>query len=238
MRYIFIATGGSGSSYLVKCLNSRYHIDSKPDTYFVLKGQPFTKKKKNFHQIIGDKGIETFPEKQAVVGFVGRTDFQMDENKTIAYNMENYIDVVKKDPNRTAIFNALSKFNFFVEYNISDLVCLVRHPMHAYLSFTKKERHFNLVENTGGVNSKKSIDYYTDAWNRNVKQYLLLVDNGSVCLRYEFMKEDILKTSMSKELFSGWDSSNRNNGLTSENEKYLMSKVEDNYFKIYDNWEV
>lgn len=238
MKYIFIAVGGSGSSYLVKCLDRIYNIDSKPDTYFVIQGQPFTKKRKNFHQMVGDKGLESFPEKQSMLGFLGRTDFQMDENKTIACNMKNYIDAIKEDVKRTAIFNSMPKFNFFVEYNICDLVCLVRHPMHAYLSFTKKDRHFNLVKNTGGVNSKKSIDYYTGAWNNNVSQHLGLIDRGSVCLRYEFFKEDLLKTSLPKEIFKGWNSSNRNSGLTLDSEKYLRSKVEDNYFKIYDRWEL
>jgi len=231
-------TGGSGSSYFVKCLNKRYHVDSKPDTYFVPKGSPFTKKKKNFHQIVGKDGCESMPGHQSIVGFMGRTDFQMDESKTIACNMKEYIDEVKKDPNRTVVFNAMAKFDFFVKYEISDLVLLTRHPMHAYLSFTKKERHFNLVEKTGGVNSKRSIDYYANAWNTNMEQYLSLIDKGSISLRYEYFKEDLKKSLLPFDLFDGWNSSNRNKGLSKENEMYLKSKVEDNYFKIYSSWRI
>lgn len=238
MEYIFIATGGSGSSYFVKCLNKKYKIDSKPDTYFVKKGQPFTKKKNNYHQLLGSDGIDSFPELNAIKGFASRTDFQMNSSKTISANLKDYIDSLKADPIKTAIFNSMPKFNFFVKNGISNLVCLVRHPLHAYLSFTKKNRHFNLIEKTGGVNSKKSIDYYVDAWNSIVSQHLGLVNKGSICLRYEFFNDDLSSTSLPKKIFDGWDGSYRNKGLTSENEKYLRSQVEENYFRIYSEWDI
>lgn len=62
--------------------------------------------------------------------------------------------------------------NFFSQNNISEVTYLVRHPLHAYVSFAKPERHKAQIDSLGGVESTRAIEYWAYRWNSHVNDYL------------------------------------------------------------------
>jgi hypothetical protein len=229
MSFIFIAAGGSGTTYFLQSLCKKYKVDAKPDTYLVKKGEPFSPKKGQYHQAVSD--LYDYPSSGAIVGFRERSGFKLDSQQTINDNILNYIEHLKQS-NRKVLFNSLYKFAFFRNNAIKGVTALIRHPLHAYLSYAKKKRHQNLINHYGGVNSEEAINFYAHAWNR-------IVDESSIVLRFEYFYEDISKIEMEKNVFKKWDSTKRNeNILTKKSTKILFDKVKNNYLKHYDTWEV
>lgn len=240
MKYIFTATGGSGTTFFIKCLGKRYRIDSKPDTYFAEKGQPYTQKgRKVVHQFLSSKGFDELPIKTAAEYFFNRTGFKFDLSKTIARNIFSYIEMVKNDKNRTVLFNTCAKFDFFSDNEIEGLVCLIRHPLHAYLSYTKKERHYNLVKEFGGPDTFGGVEYFARSWISNVSEVLKLKEYDSRVLRYEFLKEDAAGIPEIDGLFNEWRGNKKNKNTLSEAVTNRFKEVVlEYYFKIYDEWDL
>ena len=229
MRYIFAGVGGSGTTFVVDGLRKKYLVDSKPDTYFVHKDQPFTKKsKRQQHQLI--TSYQDLPSKTAKKSFLGRTDYRMDAKLSIEKNLVQYIKSVQDNPKKTALFNAAYKFDFFTRNSISDYVAVTRHPITAYLSFASSKRHLNLLNYFGGADKEESMRYYAFAWNKVVDQAREL--SNSHILRYEFLDVDTEKIGLSW-ICKKWKPSKRQVNISGL--KYLYSLVEDNYKYVYED---
>lgn len=234
MKYIFTSVGGSGSSALMDLLNKHYQVDSKPDTFFVEKGQPYTEKG-GIHQILGDYGLQEYPRKETAQAFEERTSYAMDTNNTIENNLLYYLTNIKLNRKRTVLFNSLYKFNFFSRNDISNVVCLTRHPVCAYLSYVKPERHKNLIKGYGGPEAKESIHYFARNWKANVEEALRLTDNDSHILRYEYLAEDVPNDLLF--LADDWNpnfSYRKYINKYIDNEMFLQTK--DVYFEVYNKW--
>lgn len=239
MKYIFSSVGGCGSSFLVSQLRKKFIVNSKPDTFFVKKGEPITIKKHmggKKHQRLDENGLDTLPSKKAIRGFFERTGYKMDPLKPIYLNLHQYICCVQNSDKTTVLFNSICKFDFFSRYKIRNLVVLIRHPLHAYLSFVKPERHKNIADLLGGPCSEKSIIYYLNSWEKNVSEYIKMKDYGSKIIRYEFAKQDANKLSGLEWVFEKWESGKRN--YSKEISSIMKPLVPDVFFKVYDLWDI
>jgi len=240
---IFVSVGGSGTTYFVSCLQKKYAVDVKPDTYLVLKNEPISEKKLEnrlkYQRLSRDEGCDVMPTLQLIDGFASRTGFIFDRCKTIKENLLSYIELIKTYEKKIVLFNSLAKFGFFSKNKINDVVYLVRHPLCSYLSFTKIHRHFRLVEPLGGIDSKKSIKYYLNMWRSIVSEYLSTKEYGANIICYEFFHDDAYILGDAKKLFNGWDTTKRNwEGLSRDNLKFFKSLVYDLYNKVYDEWNI
>ncbi|WP_204346659.1 hypothetical protein [Psychroserpens algicola] len=221
MKYIFIAIGGSGSKFLRNKLSSRYLTGNKPDAIF----QPILSKM--------NIKVENFE-------FYSK-GFKTSQNDNLELIIPKYVDFLRKDTNRTAVFNYAIEKSVFSKNKIDDVIFQIRHPLHAYLSFGKPERHKNILDYYGGINDKRAIDYYCTRWIFLIKEYLKMKEFGLnvYLLRYEYVESDLTDIPELNWIYKDFDSTKRNdNILSNSNTNYLRSKVEKYYNKTYTNWEV
>lgn len=232
MKYVFSAIGGSGTTFLINALKKSYKVDEKPDTFFVGEGEPHTPKKPPVHQFV--RSLDDKPAKFARRAFRGRTGFAMDKAKTIEANMLDYVRHVQDDPRKTAVFNALAKWQFFSRNGIHNYVCVVRHPLQAFLSFTKEIRHAKLMEQYGGRSTNAAVDYYARGWNSVVSEFVKLRPHSHY-LRYEYLPEDAKSIGLN---FPGWKPHVNKVDIPANLAVRLREKVKDNFDQVYPSWEM
>lgn len=235
MKYIFAGIGGCGSSHAIRSLELKFKVHSKPDTYFVQEGEPYTRKKGNPHQLLTSSGLAAQPTAAATAAFKKRTKYSFDCSMSIEKNLEMYIKFIHSSPKLTVFFNSIPKMSFFSKHNISNVVFLVRHPLDAYISFTKPNRHLNLVEGAG-INSTESIDYYINSWSSVVRESLAAPE--SVLLRHEFFNADVKKCPNLAFLKTNWKRSTNVDVLSTSASQYLKDSVSELYSQIYPQWKL
>lgn len=234
---IFVAFGGSGSSYLKRKLCELGTCHIRPDAQFKPSFWPT-----GGGQKLGKKGYQSLPSLRAIRDFQSRTDFQFDSAKTVDKNMLDYIDHINRK-GIDAILTLSSYYNFFSRNGIRDVVFLVRHPLHQYGSWFKMKRHGAHLKPMGGKNSRRSIKYFTTVWNSFVGEYLNLkrLNLSPVLIRYELADSDV-KTANNPyiaERFAGWKTDRRNPDFIKPPLQELMkSQVEKAYTEIYPKWEI
>lgn len=220
MKYIFSVIGGSGSTFLKNKLSICFNVGDKPDTVF----HPFLKLR------------EIDVEQEFILRSNG---FKLKSYDNIETAIPEYINYLKREKNHTAIFNICADYKIFSKNKVQDVVFLLRHPLHAYCSWSKEIRHGDVAEKLGGINSKKSISLFINRWISQVIEYYTLSKLGlnPILLRYEFLKEDLKENKELSMLFEDFDSSKRNyNILNSYSESFIHDYVNKYYFKIYPNW--
>jgi len=220
MHNVFMVIGGSGSCFLIDCLEKAgYKVDARPDNHI--------------HSLNGP------PSCEVVHSFLYRSGFEMDKEKSINDNLLDYIGLLDSDDGRVALFSKIHKFKFFSSNNIKNVIALIRHPLHSYMSFVKPERHFRYAIRGGGISSRITVAGYLMRWNCIINEAMEL--NAKI-IRYEFFYEDAAKAGIDTSIFDdrgGWDTSKRNeSSLTMKTSDFFYEYVKDNYFKLYDKWEI
>jgi len=246
MKYhFFCSRGGSGSSALntliPKSGYGTFHA-SKPDVSFVPKqyvSKDPTLPEYQDRQVIGDKGYQEYPDESACTTFFKRSDYTLNPLQTIDENLFKYTTYVEQN-HQTVLFNMAPIMNFFSRHSIPNVVFLVRHPLYAYISWTKPQRHLSVVEPFGGINSTGGVTLFTGLWGGLVKEYLLLKEKGlsPALIRYEHAQEDAESIDPDlSDVFSSWHGgSSTRDALTPETEALLKTQVEDVFFQLYETW--
>jgi len=234
MSLLFCGMGGSGSTFLAQGLKRKFKLHDKPDTFIVRKGEPHTPKKEQKHQLV--ESLHEYPSLGLVQAFRSRSSFVMDESKSIEDNLLIYIKSIQANRHKTVLFNSIFKFSLFSKNRVAGVVFLVRHPLHGYISFTKKSRHFDLVADMGGRNSRVSAEYYARAWNDLVGEYVRTSDINHV-IRYEYLDKDAAELGL-HFLSKKWSKSVLLDcPVDRAVEEYLLSLVQDNFELVYGtNW--
>jgi|SRR6185369_20525 len=219
MHYLYSAIGGSGSTYLIKVLSRRYVVGDKPDTVFrnVING------------VLVDQG--TFETRSQ--------GFRPEPGETLEVLLPRYVTYLRSSSNRTAVFNLAAQLGLFSKLGIGGVVFLVRHPLHAYGSWGKPERHKRYVDLLGGLNSTSAVEFYAARWRAVVEECLTLQQAGILggMVRFEFAKQEANQIPGLSWLFEEFDCTKRNFGmLSTEAEQEMYNRVADMYFRIYDSW--
>lgn len=143
---------------------------------------------------------------------------------------ENLLRIIEHDKN-VFLCGACSSRRPFLTRNKLRALCIVRHPLHAYISFTRNQ-HPNHVKRFGGFNTEEAVSWWATLWNNIIDDMLA---SGSNIYQYESLPLSVLKTL---KVVGKWDGSHRNDGLRG----YLVTKlklmVEDRFYKIYNSWEI
>lgn len=226
MDYVFSAIGGSGSNYLIKTLSDKYEVGNKPDTVFRPK---ITKLR------IGNLNINqgTFIERSK--------GFYVDENASLIEILPKYIQYLKESPNRTAVFNTCAEIGLFSYFGIQNVIFLIRHPFHSYISWSKPERHGDVVNYLGGINSHKAVEFWATRWNNFSNEILKLKSQNILggLIRFEYALADSKNISGISGVFSNFDSSLRNDGILNPYFKSVLKRhVWKNYSLFYRNWNI
>jgi hypothetical protein len=221
---IFVAIGGSGSEYLCRALRLHY----RPDRAFGIdKGD-------NWQEIT----IYDFPTQKEKEKFAETANgYHIDLGKNIIDNMIDYIDFVERNNIDILLQGFLSRVSgdSLCEKLNYNHICLVRHPLHTYVSLLC-HRHPNMaLKFENGIEDIGCIQYFADMWNSVVKDH-------SYFIRYEYAYEDSMNLQLSDrylKVINGLYSSKRNNGVLSiDGENVLKELVKDNFERLYDKWEI
>lgn len=242
--HIFCSYGGSGSSFLTKKLDAFVRPDVWQPTF-------------NGQMLIEWKSVAKYPDHGELLDIRGydavdvnwepfnrrtKNKFKkfIDSEKSIEKNLIQFCHWIQQTEHRV-LFAHAGIMNFFNKNNISDVTYLVRHPLHAYVSFAKPERHKAQIEALGGIESTRAIEYWADRWNRHLEDYLKCKDKGlnPILIRFEYAKRDSQIATYHEQVFNDFATSKRNSkALSDRGEGLLKSLVSNNYFKIYEKWDL
>ena len=226
MKYVFSAIGGSASNYLVKVLSTKYNVGNKPDTIF----RPKISKLK-----IGNMNKNQGTLKRRAPGF------SEIPNETIDSFLVRYINYIKSSEMRTAVFNTCAELALFSKNSITDVIFLLRHPLHTYASWSKPDRHGDVIEYLGGVNSEKAILHFAKRWNAVVDEILKLRKKQILggLIRYEFATSDVNYIPEIRWAFENFDIYKRNHGFLSKKAEVMLRNITyNNFCQLYSDWDI
>lgn len=246
MKFSFVCYGGSGSTWLQKRLARKWHVHLRPETYWLPDYFPQQKKSTTkFDQQLDSRGYANLPTNASTAGFMHRTrpgKYALDQRMSIDTNLVTYWRWMQEQNKQVSLFSRAPMFGFFTRNKgvVKDVIFMVRHPLHQYVSLTKPQRHFEFVQDSGGVNAAASIEFWIKEWTRYANDALNC--NALGIVRYENVKEDSAKlpNSVAREVFAKWDVTRRNNNvLQPEFVEQLREGVREPYKAIYgDDWEL
>jgi len=227
MGIIIVACGGQGGTYLRKCLPAH----KRPDLAFYPRHGIYCKNIKST-----DKPTEKQRER-----FLKRTYdwYTLDLDRTIEENMVDYLERINADGTKnTVLAGSLSLMGLFFRKNkIENVFCLIRHPVHIMVVLLTI-RHKRHAIRYGGINTKACVEDYASLWNSIAKD---AIEGGVGILRHEYITQDMkdIEDAKAKEVLGGLYLNERFHGvLKPEFEQQLKELTADNYFKIYDKWEI
>lgn len=180
--------------------------------------------------------LDSFPDPSKSKGWRRRTvDHVLDPEKTIEENLVEAIKVInRKRKFKMFLSGWCSIKKKFLTLNKINAVCIVRHPLHAYISFFKNQ-HPNHSRPYGGFNTAGAVDYWFSMWEPIIED---IMSSGNPIVRYEYFLEDFPECKF-KDKLKKFDSSKRNYGHLSKGlEDRLHKYVENWYFQLYDKWNI
>ena len=224
MKWIFAAVGGSGSTYIIRKLGLKYEVGDKPDTVF--------------RPLISSTSLGSLNRDQG--NFVERSrGFEIDLGLGPREVFRQYLEYLKESEERTAVFNTLAELGLFSELKVTNVIFLLRHPLHAYISWAKPGRHGDIVEKMGGVGARRPIEYFANRWKRTVEEYQRLkrLRLSPRLVRYEHFYDDLGGVDGLSDLFNDFDSSRRNESvLNNASERVLYELLARPFKSIYSSW--
>lgn len=221
MRRIFASGGGHGSVFLkdsLKLTLCKIHV--RPDIAFDV-----------------SSCLDDLPDEKSAEKFKEYTGFKLDLTKSINDNLVAYLRHLD-EANAIVLLSRMSRLgHFFTNNGISDAICLIRHPLHAYISFIG-HRHPKASDHLGGLESEERIRWYAQQWNLMTSDYL---DSGSKIIRFEFIHDDVkgITNPDLPYLLRSWRTDKRNYGiLDAEKVSLLEDLVRETYYRVYDEWDI
>jgi hypothetical protein len=210
---IMTPLGGHGSTYI---LGRNPGFLKRPDTAFGVR-----------YRCVGMPAEESTRSLKIVhKQWRTRTGRRLDVSKTIEQNL---LDILDSDTN-VMLCGSCSSVGPFLTRNKLRALCIVRHPLHAYVSFLKN-RHPNHARQFGGYDTEEAIAWWATIWNSIVDDML---SSGSDIHQYERLPGEIRRLL---RIDRGWDGSKRNHGaLTGFKVTKLKLLTESRFYQIYDEW--
>lgn len=212
-HWLFSSVGGQGSRHLISALRTRRHVGDKPDNAL-------------WQSLPGAVGAGFTPDQGSFLERSGAAEMGSQHN--LFDTFPRYIRWLRAKPERTAVFGLSAEFGLFSLFRVPHVAFLVRDPVDAYVSWAKPERHGDMIEAMGGLESAQAIDYYGTRWLRATLEYVQLreLDLAPHLIRYEQARTD------AETIGYGWafrdfrsDRTNRH-VLSPSGEAQLRAKVE------------
>jgi hypothetical protein len=222
--YLFSSIGGSGSSYLISRLERRHEVGRRPDSVF-----------RRDYPELREGSVADDPR-----GFEERAHgYRIPPGATLEQVLPGYVEHLRRR-RRTAVFNTAAGLGLFSRLGIDGVVFLVRHPLHAFASWAKPERHGDLVDGLGGVADERALAYFARRWNAVAAEIRRLDAAGLLggVVRYEQAREDARPLRL-RWVFARLDGSRRNaDVLPAGVETRLRARVREEYERLYPDWSI
>lgn len=234
MSILFSCHGGMGSTFLHRRLRQLgYFVHLRPFIAFMPSDWP---SRLTRLQRLTEDGYDGLPTELAAQIVKRRCRFQLDMTRSIEHNLNDYLRHIRHRSKLAVIFSRPSTMLFFSRNGIKRVNFIIRHPLHSYVSYTKRVRHYEVVAGLGGPDTEAGVEFWAREWNNTVQDAL---DSGNKIIRFEFTHSDTRDDAELRRIFTSWDTTKRNHGvLSSAREKQLMDLVHDNYSRLYDRWNV
>lgn len=211
MIFVF-AEGGTGSVYFSQCIN----VGVRPDTVWGFKPE-----------------IKAKP-KGPSVGFTGRSGVPLDAKKTIEENLVDMLKWREDEGKHTMLSGRCSQLSNFLTENKVPAICIVRHPLHAFVSFLG-HRHPEHAQKFGGINTLQAVHFYAGIWNAMLDDF---IKSKNRIYRFEYMPDEILESWLQEKL-KGWNNQLRHyNAIDKNLEEELELLTSNNYYSLYEDWEI
>ena len=126
---------------------------------------------------------------------------------------------------------------FFRAKKIENVYCLIRHPVNTMVALLVV-RHKRHAARYGGINSEACVEDFASLWNAIAVD---AIEGEAKIIRHEYATEDAkaIKDAKIRRIFDGLHPHERFPGvLKPEFEQRLKELTADNYFKMYEKWEI
>jgi len=131
--------------------------------------------------------------------------------------------------------NCSDKERFLSAHDIKAL-CLIRHPLNAYVSFLSRQ-HPEHAERFGGFQSTDCVRWYAERWNNIVTDFYECERKRVV--RFEHAKEDVKGDEYLERVFGRWEPGRGHGHLLGAAPATLLKSLTFDVFSLfYDNWYV
>lgn len=236
MGRIFIGHGGCGSAAMIlRLTQSGFACHGRPDVaFYPADTPPLSSSARPGMQILTKRGYDDRPTSAAVDLFAQRTDgYRLDTTASILKNMDEYLGFVQDHTYHTWLCRAPA-FGLLEALPHRRAVCLLRHPLHQYLSFTQSYRHADWTEHFGGRFSTDAVRYFAKSWNAFTADCL---NSGSTIIRYEHAQADAAHDDFLAWLVDPLLSRKRYDNLVPpEIERTMCSLTEPVWRRLYSEW--
>jgi hypothetical protein len=134
----------------------------------------------------------------------------------------------------TLLCGRCSESKAFLTDNKIKALCIVRHPLHSFVSYASHQ-HAEHFKRFGGFNTEAAVEFYAKTWNKIISDFV--GSRHCSIVRFEYMPEEIPVKEI-REKLSGWIPNKRNWGeMDRVLELFLSSLVWENYELLYGkNW--
>lgn len=246
MKYTFVCSECAGSTYLYTRLRRRWRVRLRPDKFLFPDYYPCLKKTSGKYahiQYLDSSGHDVLPASWLIAGFQRRSGYSFNPEHMIADNLRSYYLWQRDNPRVVTLFSRAPTLGFFTRIRDvltpGELIFVVRHPLHQYLTFVKPHKNFEFVDGYGGADTEGGVRFFAEDWNRYIEDAL---GSGAAIVRFEFVHEDALKLDdVPRGIFAKWDSSRRNAcSLSPRNLEWFRAAVARNYQRVYGDkpWEI
>jgi len=221
-RKIFVAAmGGHGTTYIQKHIG---RCAKRPDVCW---GEGLNIKK--YPEVMKDMPVVV----KANIWRRRTRGHELNPEYTIEENFVRMIDWTKED---WILFSGwCSMKSMFLTDNDIAAFCLVRHPLHAYVSYFGHQ-HPNHCRTLGGFNTAAAVRKWTGQWNSIISDFL--ASPGKI-VRYEYFYKDLRYYKYIRDRLYRFDTTKRNyRELKKPLVKELKEQVSDNFFQIYKEWKI
>lgn len=234
--------GGSGSTYLRRRIvvswmavyGTTLEVSLRPDTAWI--SEPALRHMTPSRQWI--EGLYDLATTESCDRFKAQSGWRPKPYRSIDGNLADYLIWLARKA-RGAMFAVAHAHGFFSDHRVHGVIFLVRHPLHAYGSWTKRERHANLVDPVGGKDAQEAAEGYCRRWCSLVDEYHACETNESVLLRFEQAPSDARDHDVLRAATEGWTPDLRNDGaLAPATEDLIRSMTEARVRDLYGRWSV
>jgi hypothetical protein len=236
MGRTFIGHGGCGSAAMIRRLwDSGTTCHGRPDVAFYPEDTPtLSRSAREGLQVLTEQGYNDRPTRAAAVLFAQRSDgYRFDTGVSIFQNMDDYFGFIGAHTGHTWLCRAPC-FGLLKKHPQHHAVCLLRHPLHQYLSFTQHYRHADWTHQFGGRFSASAVTYFAQSWNLFTADCL---DGNSTIIRYEYAQADADHDEFLAWLVEPLFSSKRyDNLMPAAIEQLLCELTEPVWRRLYSEW--
>jgi hypothetical protein len=246
---IFVSSGGMGSSFLTRAIRKQVGVAcvEKPfvNSFFFSDYPEAIRILYPNRPVVSD--MEANATAQVCDSFYSMQEkysnsparFNFIPGISMRENMKNYLNFLRH--NRIAcVLRGSCCRRLLSEQKCKGAVFLIRHPLQAYISYTKPSRHKRDIDMLGGTENKEALHFWAWSWNSVANSYIDCLKKGlsPVLLRYEFIEIDLASNGSFylQKIFRDFSGRQNVSYISNEAEERLKTLVAPSYYRIYDKW--